>query len=85
MRFIVNRELNIKDNGRGIPHGEHKPGCSTLQACFGEAHTGGKFDKNAYKKVVNAKKQNDEIENKCKEKIQNMFSKDVIEYFESIN
>lgn len=36
--------IYIKDNGRGIPHGEHKPGCSTLQACFGEAHTGGKFD-----------------------------------------
>lgn len=31
------------------------------------------------------KKQNNEIENKCKEKIQNMFSKDVIEHFESIN
>lgn len=31
------------------------------------------------------KKQNAEIENKCKEKIQNMFSKDVVEHFESIN
>ena len=34
----------IKDNGRGIPHGEHSSGCSILQACFGVANTGGKFD-----------------------------------------
>ena len=34
---------------------------------------------------IEQKKQNADIENKCKEKIQNMFSKDVIEHFESIN
>ena len=34
---------------------------------------------------IEQKKQNNEIENKYKEKIQNMFSKDVIEHFESIN
>ena len=34
---------------------------------------------------IEQKKQNADIENKCKEKIQNMFSKDIIEHFESIN
>ena len=34
----------IKDNGRGIPHGKHKSGCSILQACYGIANTGGKFN-----------------------------------------
>jgi DNA gyrase subunit B len=34
----------IKDNGRGIPHGRHETGCSLLQACYGIANTGGKFD-----------------------------------------
>lgn len=34
----------IEDNGRGIPHGKHPSGCSVLQACFGIANTGGKFD-----------------------------------------
>lgn len=34
----------IEDNGRGIPHGKHSSGCSVLQACFGIANTGGKFD-----------------------------------------
>ena len=34
----------ISDNGRGIPHGKHPSGCSLLQACFGIANTGGKFD-----------------------------------------
>lgn len=33
---------------------------------------------------IEQKKQNTDIENKCKAKIQNMFSKDVIEHFESI-
>ena len=36
--------LYIKDNGRGIPHGKHESGCSILQACYGIANTGGKFD-----------------------------------------
>ena len=34
----------VKDNGRGIPHGIHESGCSVLQACYGIANTGGKFD-----------------------------------------
>jgi DNA gyrase subunit B len=36
--------IYISDNGRGIPHGKHESGCSVLQACFGIANTGGKFD-----------------------------------------
>lgn len=36
--------LFIKDNGRGIPHGKHESGCSILQACYGIANTGGKFN-----------------------------------------
>ena len=36
--------IYIKDNGRGIPHGKHESGCSLLQACYGIANTGGKFD-----------------------------------------
>ena len=36
--------IYIKDNGRGIPHGKHESGCSILQACYGIANTGGKFD-----------------------------------------
>lgn len=36
--------IYIKDNGRGIPHGKHESGCSVLQACFGMANTGGKFN-----------------------------------------
>lgn len=36
--------IYVKDNGRGIPHGKHSSGCSILQACYGIANTGGKFD-----------------------------------------
>lgn len=36
--------ISIEDNARGIPHGKHSSGCSILQACFGVANTGGKFD-----------------------------------------
>lgn len=37
-------QITIIDNGRGIPHGIREDGMSTLQAAFGEAMTGGKFD-----------------------------------------
>lgn len=36
--------IYIEDNGRGIPHGKHESGCSILQACYGIANTGGKFN-----------------------------------------
>lgn len=42
--FLPNNGICIVDNGRGIPHGKHESGCSVLQACFGIANTGGKFD-----------------------------------------
>lgn len=42
--FLPNNGIRIEDNGRGIPHGKHATGCSILQACFGIANTGGKFD-----------------------------------------
>ena len=44
--IILQRDggIYIKDNGRGIPHGKHKSECSILQACFGIANTGGKFN-----------------------------------------
>ena len=42
--LMPNNGIRIEDNGRGIPHGTHDSGCSVLQACFGIANTGGKFD-----------------------------------------
>lgn len=42
--FLGGNGIRIEDNGRGIPHGKHPSGCSVLQACFGIANTGGKFD-----------------------------------------
>lgn len=42
--ILPNNGIRIEDNGRGIPHGKHPSGCSVLQACFGIANTGGKFD-----------------------------------------
>ena len=42
--LLSNNGIKIEDNGRGIPHGKHESGCSVLQACYGIANTGGKFD-----------------------------------------
>ena len=42
--LLPNNGIKIEDNGRGIPHGKHESGCSVLQACYGIANTGGKFD-----------------------------------------
>lgn len=44
VELLKNNGIRITDNGRGIPHGKHSSGCSILQACFGIANTGGKFD-----------------------------------------
>ena len=44
VELLKNNGIRITDDGRGIPHGKHPSGCSTLQACFGIANTGGKFD-----------------------------------------
>jgi len=46
------RELTIRDNGRGIPTGVHPQdpqGRSTLEVIFCELHAGGKFEEGAYK------------------------------------
>lgn len=42
--LLPNNGIRIEDNARGIPHGKHPSGCSVLQACYGIANTGGKFD-----------------------------------------
>ena len=42
--LLENNGIKIEDDGRGIPIGKHSSGCSVLQACFGIANTGGKFD-----------------------------------------
>ena len=42
--LLKNDGIRIEDDGRGIPHGKHKSGCSNLQACFGIINTGGKFN-----------------------------------------
>lgn len=44
VELLKNNGIRITDDGRGIPHGKHSSGCSILQACFGIANTGGKFD-----------------------------------------
>lgn len=44
VKLLKNNGIQIIDDGRGIPHGKHSSGCSILQACFGIANTGGKFD-----------------------------------------
>jgi len=46
------RELTVKDNGRGIPvapHPQDPAGRSTLEVIFTELHAGGKFEEGAYK------------------------------------
>lgn len=44
VKILSDGGIYIEDNGRGIPHGLHDSGCSLLQACFGIANTGGKFN-----------------------------------------
>lgn len=44
IQFLPDRGVRIEDDGRGIPHGTHSSGCSNLQACFGIANTGAKFN-----------------------------------------
>ena len=40
--------VSVRDYGRGVPFGI-KDGKNVLVAIYTESHTGGKFDKNAYK------------------------------------
>lgn len=51
IEIILNEETNtitVTDHGRGVPFGM-KDGRNILVAIYTESHTGGKFDKNAYK------------------------------------
>ena len=43
-----NNSITVRDYGRGVPFGM-KDGKNVLVAIYTESHTGGKFDKNAYK------------------------------------
>lgn len=43
-----NNMISVRDFGRGVPFGTID-GRNTLVAIYTEAHTGGKFDKGAYK------------------------------------
>ena len=49
--ILLNEETNevtVRDYGRGVPFGI-KDGRNVLVAIYTESHTGGKFDKGAYK------------------------------------
>lgn len=51
IEIVLNEETNeicVRDYGRGVPFGI-KDGRNILVAIYTESHTGGKFDKNAYK------------------------------------
>ena len=51
IEIVLNEEWNsitVRDYGRGVPFGV-KDGRNILVAIYTESHTGGKFDKNAYK------------------------------------
>lgn len=41
--------VKVRDRGRGVPFGIRENGENVLVSIFTKSHTGGKFDKNAYK------------------------------------
>lgn len=44
-----NNSITVIDAGRGVPFGKDEQGKEVLVSIYTESHTGGKFDKNAYK------------------------------------
>lgn len=44
IKLLKDNGIYVGDYGRGIPHGDVYGEGSPLWACFGKAHTGGKFD-----------------------------------------
>ena len=43
------QSLSVKDNGRGMPTGQHASGIPTIQVIFTVLHAGGKFGQGGYK------------------------------------
>ena len=41
--------ISVRDYGRGVPFGTRENGENVLVSIYTKSHTGGKFDKNAYK------------------------------------
>ena len=48
VKMLPNSEIEISDNGRGIPTEMHKSGKSTLEVVMTVLHAGGKFDNTNY-------------------------------------
>ena len=45
----IENSICVRDYGRGVPFGIRENGENVLESIYTKSHTGGKFDKNAYK------------------------------------